>query len=79
MFKISLKIFVLVLAFSVSFSSIGLAQSPIDAAQTIERLNRTIEQVKDLVESFRNDLARQLVIQAVRLRDEAVTALHNGE
>ncbi|MCH8018349.1 hypothetical protein IH785_00720 [candidate division KSB1 bacterium] len=79
MFKISLKILVLVLAFSVSFSSIGSAQSPNDAAQTIERLNRTIEQVKDLVESFRNDLARQLVIQAEQLRDEAVTALHNGE
>jgi len=79
MFKISLKIFVLLLVFSGGFSSIASAQSSDEAAQTIERLNRTIEQVKDLVESFRNDLARQLVIQAVRLRDEAVTALHNGE
>lgn len=79
MFKISLKQFVLLLVFTVGFSSIGSAQSPSDAAQTIERLNRTIDQVKDLVESFRNDRARQLVIQAEQLRDEAVTALHNGE
>ena len=79
MFKLSLKIFVLLLAFSMGLSSTGSAQSPNDAAQTIERLNRTIEQVKDLVESFRNDLARQLVIQAIQLRDEAVTALHNDE
>ena len=79
MFKISLKYLVLGLVFSVGFSSIASAQSSDEAAQTIERLNRTIEQVKDLVESFRNDLARQLVVQAEQLRDQAVTALHNGE
>ncbi len=80
MFKIPLKILVLVLALSSGFASITSAQSPSDvASQTIERLNRTIDQVKDLVEAFQNNRARQLVIEAEKFRDNAETALHNGE
>ena len=80
MFKISLKSFVLFLALTVGFASIVLAQSPNDVAtQTIERLNRTIEQVKDLIEAFKNDRAGQLVMQAEQLRNEALADIQHGE
>lgn len=79
MFRTFCKLSILVIFFALCLCSPSFGQNPNDIAQAIDKLNRTIEQVKELVESFNNDRARQFVIQAVKLRDEAVTAIHNRE
>ncbi|MFQ5675488.1 MAG: hypothetical protein ACE5G1_06280 [bacterium] len=79
MSKSIIRILVILILFNLGSTVESYGQVPNDIAKAIERLNRSIEQVRELIGSFRNNDARKLFEQAERLRDEAVTAIHNRQ
>ena len=74
-----LKIFVILLACSVLTSSIGMSQTRNDLIRALEQLNRDLERVRELVLSFDNLRAKQLVDAAQKLRNEAVSVIEHRE
>lgn len=79
MHRTFLKIFIIVFIWSLLAPSSGMSQTRRELIAALERLNRDIERVKELVHSFNNDRAIELVKKAQKLRDEAVSALQNRE
>jgi tetratricopeptide (TPR) repeat protein len=79
MLRTFLKVFILVFIWSLLVPSSGVSQTRRELITALERLNRDIERVKELVLSFNNDRAIEFVKKAQKLRDEAVSALQKRE
>lgn len=74
-----LKTSVILLACSLLTSSVGMSQTRNDLINALEQLNRDLERVRELVVSFDNLRAKQLVDSAEKLRNEAVSSIEHHE
>ncbi|MFQ6113297.1 MAG: hypothetical protein ACE5NG_04305 [bacterium] len=77
MSKWFIRVFVFILAWNCLTVNLGFGQTRRDLARAIKKLDRQLEIVKELVHSFENQRAIQLVNEAQALRNQAVVALQN--
>ncbi len=76
--KRAAKLLLFLFFFSVLLNGHGFGQTHAEIIRGIERLNRELEFTKELVRSFNSSRAQQLVVQAEKLRDEAVAAANHS-
>ncbi|MFQ5864389.1 MAG: hypothetical protein ACE5IW_04075 [bacterium] len=77
MSKWIIKIFVIILVWNGLSIGIGFSQTQNDLVKALERLNRELDMVKELVYSFHNQRGIELVKEAEGLRNQVVADVHN--
>ncbi|MFQ5822426.1 MAG: hypothetical protein ACE5JB_00030 [bacterium] len=75
----TINIFVIFLVLICLTTNIGFSQTRNDLVKALERLDHDLERVNELVLSFRNRRALELVNEAQVLRNQAVAAFKNHE
>lgn len=78
MLKKSINISIILFVCGLVLTATGFGQTRNDLVRTIEKLDRNIEMVRELVASFDNQRAQELLNNAEKLRNEAAADVQNN-
>lgn len=77
MFRLSAKFVIVLIACSFLIPDLSWSQTPNEVVRAIEKLDRDLKLVREIVHTFKNTKAWDLVLRAETLRNEAVQAIQN--